>query len=105
MDDTVLSLLAQDADSITAATVHEQMQQYINDDNPKANAIDKAYRQYRAYSVWYGSHFPVVFDVCVLSNVLHFVQHYNLPWTAADSSSLKVILQTITSGDYNQKAD
>ena len=51
--------------------------------------------------VW--KHFPVVFDICVLSNVLHFVQRYNMPWTAADSASLKVILQSITSGDYYKK--
>ena len=103
MDDTVLSLLAQNTDSSTAAAVHEQMQQYINNDEQKAAAIDKSYRHYKAYSVWYGSHFPVVFDVCVLSNVLNFVQHYNLLWTAADSASLKVILQSITSGDYYKK--
>ncbi len=103
MDDTVLSLLAQDTDSSTAAAVHAQMQQYINDSMEKANAIEKGYRQYKAYSVWYGKHFPVVFDVCVLSNVLYFVQRYNLPWTAADSASLKVILQSIKSGDYIRK--
>ena len=57
MDDTVLSLLAQNTDSITAAAVHEQMQQYVNDEEQKANAIDKSYRQYKAYSVWYGSIF------------------------------------------------
>lgn len=100
MDDTVLGLLAQHADSATASAVHQEMQQYINKNKKKAKAIDKHYRQYSAYSVWYGKHFPVVFDVCVLSNVLNFVQHYNLQWTAADSASLQVIIQSITRGDY-----
>jgi hypothetical protein len=103
IDDTVLSLLAQDADSTTAVAVHALMQQYINADEQKAKAIDKSYRQYNAYSVWYGRGFPVVFDVCVFSNVLHFVQQYNLTWTAADSASLKVIIQSITSEDYRKK--
>ena len=103
MDDTVLSLLAQGTDSSTAAAVHAQMQQYINDSMAEAKAIEKSYRQYKAYSVWYGKHFPVVFDVCVLSNVLHFVQQYNIHWTAADSASLNVILLSIKSGDYIRK--
>lgn len=34
---------------------------------------------------------PVDFDICVLSNVLYFVQSYNLKWTAADSASLHLI--------------
>jgi len=103
MDDTVLSLLAQDADSTTAASAHAFMQEYINKQEKKVKAIEKSYRKYKAYSVWYGKQFPVVFDVCVLSNVLYFVQHYNLPWTTADSASMKVILQSIKSGDYEHK--
>ena len=103
MDDTVLSLLAQNADSTTALSVHKEMQQYLNDDKKKARAIHKSYRKYAAYSVWYGKHFPAVLDVCVLSNVLHFVQRYNLQWAAADSASLQVIIQSINSGDYIKK--
>jgi hypothetical protein len=103
MDDTVLSLLAQNTDSSTAAAVHIEMQEYTNASKQKSKAIEKDYRQYNAYSVWYGKNFPVVIDVCVLSNVLHFVQQYNLPWTSADSASLKVILQSITNGDYKRK--
>jgi len=103
MDDTVLSLLAQNADSATAAAVHAQMQLYSSNDKKKWKAIDKSYRKYGIYSVWYGRHFPVVMDVCVLSNVLYFVQHYNLQWTGADSASLQVIVQAIASGDYIKK--
>ncbi|TKK67782.1 hypothetical protein FC093_13610 [Ilyomonas limi] len=103
MDDTVLSLLAQNADSARASAVHKEMQYYINKNKENAKAINKNYRKYAAYSVWYGKDFPVVFDVCVLSNVLHFVQYYNLQWTAADSASLQIIIQSITSGDYIKK--
>ncbi len=102
MDDTVLSLLSQNADSTRAAEAHAIMQEYINKSG-KNKTTDKNYRSFKAYSVWYGKHFPPVFDVCVLSNVLSFVQQYHLQWTSADSASLNVILQSIANNDYINK--
>ena len=95
MDDTVLSLLALSANDSTAKDVHRLMQQYVNNDSNKVHTIIKGYEQYPAYSTWFGKKFPVVFDVSVMCNVLSFVQHYNLPWTKADSACLDVIAATI----------
>ena len=53
--------------------------------------------------MWYGKKFPPVFDVCVLANILSFVQQYHLTWTGADSASLGVIIQSIKSADYIKK--
>ena len=102
MDDTVLSLMAQDADSAAAAKAHLIMQAYVND-GKKSKTIEREYRPYKAYSAWYGKNFPPVFDVCVLCNVLSFVQTYHLAWTNADSASLNVIVKAIKSGDYINK--
>lgn len=102
MDDTVLSLLAQNTDSAAAAAAHAVMQDYTSHSN-KAKSIPKHYREWNAYSVWYGKKFPPVIDICVLSNVLLFVQTYNLAWTAADSASLQVIVEAVESGDYIKK--
>lgn len=102
MDDTVLSLMAQDADSATAAKAHLIMQAYVNN-GKKSRTIEKNYRPYKAYSAWYGKNFPPVFDVCVLCNILSFVQQYHLAWTSADSASLDVIVKSIKSGDYKDK--
>ncbi len=99
MDDTVLSLLAQRTDSAAAAAAHNLMQLYTLADEKKGKPIDKKYRRFGAYSVWYGRQFPVVFDVCVLSNVLYFVQQYNLAWTAADSASLRTIVSAVGNQD------
>ncbi len=95
MDDTVLSLLALDADDSTAEAAHQLMQSFTNNDSSKLRSVIKMYRQYPAYSTWFGKKFPVVFDVSVLCNLLGFVQHYNLAWTKADSASLDVIVKTI----------
>lgn len=100
LDDTVLSLLAQDADSARAAAVHDAMQAFINKNDRHSKTIEKTYRTYGAYSTWYGKNFPPVFDVCVLCNILSLVEQYHLNWTAADSASLIVIIQSIKSQDY-----
>jgi len=100
MDDTVLGLMANNNDSANAQAVHKLMQQYINSDTANKKSIEKKYRGYKAYSTWFGKKFPVVFDVCVLANVLTFVQEYNLPWTAADTASLNLIIAAVQNGDY-----
>ncbi len=95
MDDTVLSLLALDTDDSSVASVHALMQSFANNGSSKLRSVIKMYRQYPAYSTWFGKKFPVVFDVSVLCNLLSFVQHYNLPWTKVDSASLDVIVKTV----------
>ncbi|HEY6978787.1 MAG TPA: hypothetical protein VH396_20960 [Chitinophagaceae bacterium] len=95
MDDTVLSLLALDADDPVASNIHALMQDYVNSDTNKVRSVINTYNNFPAYSTWFGKKFPVVFDISVLCNILSFVQLYNLQWTKADSASLDVILKTI----------
>ncbi|HEY0299556.1 MAG TPA: hypothetical protein VGB84_10085 [Arachidicoccus sp.] len=98
MDDTSLSQLIISNDS--AEKLHQQMQLFTGIATKKLKTINKKYRSYNAYSTWFGKKFPVVFDVAVLSNMLTFVQTYNLSWTHADSSSLQLIAATIKNKDY-----
>lgn len=91
LDDTVMILLAMKAHDSTAKEVHELMQSYSNNAEKKIRNTFKEYRDIKAYSTWFGQKMPVDFDVCVLANVLYFVQQYNLKWTAADSASLQLI--------------
>lgn len=100
MDDTALSLLALAADDSTASAVHALMQQYINSDDNSVRILLKQYSSIPAYSTWFGKKFPVVFDACVMSNVLGFVQHYNLQWSKADSASLQFIVSVLNNEDH-----
>ena len=100
MDDTVLSLLALQANDSVASAVHALMQSFTNSDSNKVRSVISSYAQLPAYSTWFGKKFPVVFDVSVLCNLLSFVQLYNLPWTKADSASLNVIVATIKNNDH-----
>lgn len=98
-DDTSIGLLAKQADTGTAKAVHNHMQNFTNHPGKPIKNTYKKYQNIPAYSVWFGKNFPVDFDICVLSNVLSFVSDYRLPWTQADSASLKLIEAMIANGD------
>lgn len=95
LDDTAIMLLALAADQPTVSEVHQIMQNYINGYFSKINNTFPEYRNIPAYSTWFGKKMPVDFDICVLANVLHMVQTYDLTWTKADSSSLDLITRII----------
>lgn len=100
LDDTVIMLLAQGAPDSTAKKIHALMQGFTNNGHKQVRNTYKDYRSIGAYSTWFGRKMPVDFDVCVLSNILYFVQLYNLSWTAADSASLYLIKKVITEKKY-----
>lgn len=95
MDDTVIILLAMQANDSIARLVHGLMQKHVNNhSNPVKNTF-KDYRKLGAYSTWFGKKMPTEFDISVLMNVLYFVQKYNLDWSSADSASLGLIENAI----------
>ncbi|MES2329886.1 MAG: hypothetical protein V4539_09805 [Bacteroidota bacterium] len=96
LDDTVIMLLALNAPDSTARKVHALMQAFTNNGDKKVHNTFKDYRNLAAYSTWFGKKMPVDFDVCVLANILYFVQRYNLEWTAADSASLQLIEKVLS---------
>lgn len=104
LDDTVIMLLALNAPDSIAKQVHALMQQFTNKDGKKVHNTFKGYRKIGAYSTWFGKKMPVDFDVCVLANVLYFVQRYQLPWTAADSASLQLIEKVISEKKHTSDA-
>ncbi len=91
LDDTVIILMAQRRSDSIAKAIHQLMQGYTNNENKKVTNTFPEYLKVGAYSTWFGEKMPVDFDISVLSNVLYFVQSYNLKWTAADSASLYLI--------------
>ncbi len=72
------------------------MQGFTNNGEKKVHNTFKNYRNIGAYSTWFGKKMPVDFDVCVLANILYFVQRYHLEWTAADSASLHLIEKVLS---------
>jgi hypothetical protein len=103
LDCTSYGLMSVNTPDSTARSVHELMQHYVNSDAKKVKGWPKKYNSIPAYSTWFGKNFPVSFDVTVLTNILYFVQSYNLRWTHADSASLQLIIKTIETRDYVTK--
>ena len=101
MDDTVLSRMVGahlNRDSLIA--LHQTLQAFTRKPGQKLKTAPKDYRNFYTYSTWFGEKFPVVLDVAVLTNILSFVTHYDLPWTGADSAALSLIVQSIKSRDF-----
>jgi hypothetical protein len=96
LDDTVIMLLALNAPDSTAKQIHSLMQGFTNNGGKKVHNTFKDYRGIGAYSTWFGKKMPVDFDVCVLANILYFVQRYQLEWTDADSASLQLIEKVLS---------
>jgi hypothetical protein len=99
-DCTSICLLSLHVTDPIAQNAHEVMQDYVNDAGNPTQTTFSRYRSYEAYSTWMGNRLPVVFDICVLCNILTFVQEYNLPWSKADSASLDLIVATINNKDH-----
>ncbi|MFZ5978404.1 MAG: hypothetical protein ACOYU6_12185 [Bacteroidota bacterium] len=92
MDDTVIDLLALGTDSTSASAVHLLMQQYTNHLNGKIiRNTKKSLKKLPAYSTWFGKKMPIDFDVCVLANILYFVQNYHLLFAKADSATVELL--------------
>ncbi len=104
LDDTVIILMAQQRGDSVAKSIHQLMQGYTNNENKKVTNTFPEYLKVGAYSTWFGEKMPVDFDISVLSNVLYFVQRYNLNWTAADSASLYLIEDIIKTRKHIQYA-
>jgi hypothetical protein len=99
-DDTVILLLSQQTTDSVAQQVHQLLRQYANGQTQQVRNTYAGLRQLPAYSTWFGKKMPVDFDVCVLTNILYFVQHHRLPWNDADSASLQLITQVVANDSY-----
>ncbi|MGV3593878.1 MAG: hypothetical protein ACO1NK_01430 [Sediminibacterium sp.] len=97
--------MAQRSHDSIAKAIHQLMQGYTNNENKKVTNTFPEYKKVGAYSTWFGEKMPVDFDISVLSNVLYFVQLYNLEWTAADSASLYLIEDMIKTNKHVQSAN
>ncbi len=93
MDDTVILLMAMNSPDSIAKQVHHIMQGYTNTNNYKYKTNFSAFKHEPAYSTWFGKKVPAQLDVCVLTNILYMLHHYEIPYTKADSASLRVICQ------------
>ncbi len=100
LDATVISMAALNVSDSIAQKVHQVQQEYTNKNPSQLRVDNPIYKNFPTYSTWYGKSFPVVFDVCVLANVLSFVQLNHLKWTTADSAAIQLIVAVVANKDH-----
>ncbi len=105
MDDTVIILMAMQANDSVAKLVHQLMQKHANNGKKLVKNTFKEYQHLGAYSTWFGKKMPIEFDISVLSNLLYFVQYYELEWSAADSASLYLIEDAVQTRKHINNAN
>lgn len=73
---------------------------YANLSKKKIKNTFRKYRDFKAYSTWFGKNMPLEFDICVQSNALYFIYEHHLPLTPQDSATILLLKKQILSGDY-----
>ncbi len=58
------------------------------------------YRDYKAYSTWFGKKMSIEFDICVQANILYFVFENKLKLNENDSATIALIKSLVLSGKY-----
>jgi hypothetical protein len=104
MDDTVIILMSLEAQDSKAKAVHQLMQNHSNKVTKTVNNTFEEYKNLPAYSTWFGKKMAIEFDICVLSNILFFVQKNQLEWTASDSACLALMVNAIKSNQIVNSA-
>jgi hypothetical protein len=83
-----------------AAWLQTKFTEHANQSKLQIKNAFRAYRNFKAYSTWFGKKMPIEFDICVQANVLYFIYKNGLPLTVQDKDCLALIREQIRSGDY-----
>ncbi|TLX75211.1 hypothetical protein E9993_09930 [Labilibacter sediminis] len=57
-------------------------------------------KHFKAYSTWFGKNMPIEFDVCVISNILLWVNKYSFELNQWDKASIQLLIKTISDSLY-----
>lgn len=104
-DTSILVAQALNNDSLDLR-LREKMVAYATREERDENrpTTPKSYRESKAYEVWYAKRMPQTFDICVLSNILHFVFERKFELNATDSASIELVKQMILNEDHINKS-
>lgn len=82
------------------SALQHSLTQHANKSKCRIKNTFRKYRNFKAYSTWFGKKMPIEFDICVQSNVLYFIVNHHLPFSSQDSATVQLIKEQILSGDY-----
>jgi hypothetical protein len=99
-DDSVMILLASDADDSTSAELKKRLMRVSNLSEKKIISTYKKYRSIPAYSTYLGERMTPDFDFCVHCNVLYFMLQKKLPLVKQDSATIHLLSEMIRNREY-----
>lgn len=96
-DDTVMLLMLQENNDSINSYVKKRLLTASNMGIPtrKSWTTYKRFRDYKAYTTYFGIKMPVDFDFSVQCNVLYFNYEKKLPWNVNDSATLALITEMV----------
>ena len=94
LDDTGIMYLLPDAPQSDKRAIHELMAAQSGKTR-KVISTFREYRQTTAYKTWFARKMKQDIDLCVLANILTFVQHNSLAMGSVDSASIRLIVSMV----------
>lgn len=101
-DDTSLLLITGDFSPQEAVNAAQTMENHVNNRKLKIGSTFKRYRNFEAYSTWFGKNMPIDFDICVHANVLSFKLEKQLELTSTDTATYQLIEAILANGDHKK---
>jgi hypothetical protein len=99
-DDSVMILLASDADDSTSSKLKKRLIEVSNLSQKKIISTYKKYRSVPAYSTYLGERMTPDFDFCVHCNVLYFMFQKKLPLVKQDSATIHLLAEMLKNREY-----
>ncbi|MCE7065659.1 hypothetical protein [Dyadobacter sp. CY326] len=100
VDDTAFIYLTTQPSPAELIWLKEKLALHANGTKLNVRNTFEEYRELKAYSTWFGKNMYVEFDICVLSNLMYCILHYNLPLNQHDEDSLHYITSVIETDRY-----
>lgn len=99
-DDTSLLLATGNFSTEDQLDAAKKMILHKNTKSSQIHSTFKRYRNYEAYSTWFGKNMPVDFDICVHANLLMWKAIKKLNWNVTDSATFNLIQAIVLNDDH-----
>lgn len=104
-DDSVIILMASNADSTRAIILKDRLAAASNKSQSGRNILStfKKYKKLPAYSTYLGLRMPPDFDFAVQCNIMYFMYHYQLPFEKQDTATINLLADMVKNRYYINK--
>lgn len=99
-DTTSLVYLTSFPSAEAVTWLHEKLPKHANLTKKQVRTTLSKFRNFPAYSTWFGENMPIEFDVCVLCNLFLLFSKFDLKLNKHDDAVVKLIQSMVRDKDY-----